>query len=237
MIILNCEQGTDEWFNARLGVITMSNAKALITMNRKGDQYGATRTSYLNNVAAEILSGKASENISTWQMERGSLLEKYALKAYQAETGIDIETIGFGYLNNEMRIGASPDGLSKSGGLEIKCPSPKKHLSTLQNGFPKEHNAQIQGNMWIFERESWDFVSYCPEFKSYPLYIKTIERDEQVIDKIKTSSESGVLQIYGIISRLCNRKYNNRKEIESIGNDAINAVADFFNNEEIEIEL
>ena len=53
-------QGTPEWKNARVGCITMSNAKALLTGGS-----GATRKNYLLDVASEMASGVLIDNIKS----------------------------------------------------------------------------------------------------------------------------------------------------------------------------
>jgi hypothetical protein len=64
-------------------------------------------------------------------------------------------------------------------GLEIKCPAPHTHVSYLvKNKCPAEYIAQIQGSMWICERDQWDFLSFHPDMP--PLLI-TVKRDEKFI--------------------------------------------------------
>ena len=161
----------------------MSHAQDLITKGR-GNAPSVTRLNYILDVAAEKLSGKPTETVKTWDMERGILLEPFALRAYQAQTGANVENIGLAYLDDKRTISASPDGLCGSvgaGGVEIKCPRPRTHMRYIKNG-AKQNAAQIQGNMWIFGAQWWDFVSFCPEFSACPLHIERVERDDDMID-------------------------------------------------------
>ncbi len=174
VILEHMEQGSPEWLDARVGNITMSNADKLLTGGK-----GVTRQSYIIDVASEIVSGVPASQVKTWEMERGNLLEPYAREAYKARTGIEVQQVGLGYLNENKRISASPDGLRPNGGMEIKCQGPKAHLRTIIDAKnPKKFAAQMQGCMWVFDVEYWDYCSFCPEVKDLPLFIMTLERDE-----------------------------------------------------------
>jgi hypothetical protein len=163
-IILDLMQGSPEWFKARIGCITMSNADKLL-MKGKGGNESATKLKYIQDVASEVLAGVPSERLNTWDMQRGTLLEPYAREAYERVTGNKIKEVGLGYLDEKRRISSSPDGLkgttSARGGLEIKGRGAKEHLRIIENEHDsKATEAQIQGNMWIFNADAWDFCSF-----------------------------------------------------------------------------
>lgn len=46
---------------------------------------------------------------------------------------------------------------------------------------PREHVAQLQGQLWISARPWVDFVAYCPRM---PLFVKRVFRDEKKIAEI-----------------------------------------------------
>ena len=156
-IINDLQQGSADWLAMRRGKITMSRAKDLLTGGK-----GVTRTSYLQEVAAEQLSSDMGDHFMSRDMVRGTELESFAVQAYETVMNSTVQRVGF-VLHEDERIGCSPDGLTKNGGIEIKCPLPKNHLkyASLTN-VEKEHGAQMQGVMWICEREHLDFVSFCP---------------------------------------------------------------------------
>jgi hypothetical protein len=55
-------------------------------------------------------------------------------------------------------------------------------IERLEKGtMPPEHVAQVQGNLWIAEREWWDFVSYC---RLLPQFEIRIYRDEAYIAEL-----------------------------------------------------
>jgi len=180
------EQGSQEWLDARVGCVTMSNAGLLLVGGK-----GITRKNYIIDVASEMISGIPSKQISTFDIDRGNALEPMAREAYELLTGTKVRQIGIGYLDEMKRIAASPDGLTDIGGIEIKCPQPKAHLRTiLAKESPKEYQAQMQGCMWVFGVDRWDFVSFCPQFKPMPICIISVNRDEEMIKLIEKLTKS-----------------------------------------------
>jgi len=169
------EQGTEEWFEARLGIPTASNFSMVMA---KGE--GKTRSKYMRKLAAEIITGLPSESFSNVHTERGHLLEPVARETYSFITGNVPKQVGF-IRNGEK--GASPDSLiGENGGLEIKTALADIQIERLEaNKLPPEYKAQVQGCLWISGREWWDFVSYSPKL---PVLIVRVERDEEYIHKM-----------------------------------------------------
>ena len=56
MIVLDCQQGSEEWYRARLGIPTASNFSAIITPKGKPTA-SETRTRYLHKLLAEWALG------------------------------------------------------------------------------------------------------------------------------------------------------------------------------------
>lgn len=196
IILDSMEQGSNKWHDARRGCVTMSNAKSLISKGRKKGEPSVTRRSYLISVASEIITGVTAETFKSWQMERGNILEPFARDAYREYRGIEGREVGLGYLNSDRRISASPDELYPNHGMEIKCQMPKNHLNTIVNGFePKEFDPQMQGCMWLFEKEYWEYVSFCPDFPEQPIFVHRVNRDEKMIKEIEESALQGVEEI------------------------------------------
>ena len=102
------------------------------------------------------------------------------LYAYEFETGNTVVQVGGVYLNADKDLMISPDGLIPNlrKGLEIKCPQMKTHIKyLLQGGVPQEYLIQVQSALWVTGYETWDFVSYCPEYYKQPFYLFTAQRD------------------------------------------------------------
>lgn len=166
------EQGTEEWFRCRMGIPTSSK---FATVMAKGE--GKTRSKYMRQLAGEIITGEPTESFTNAHMERGKLMEDEARETYAFIHDADIRRVGF--IRNGDR-GSSPDSLvGENGGLEIKTALPDIQIERLMlNRLPPEHKAQVQGNIWIAEREWWDFVSYWPRL---PMLTVRVYRDDAYI--------------------------------------------------------
>ena len=193
MRIINCEQGSPEWLQARLGVPSASSYSKLITTTGKAS---AQAEAYINQLVAERITGESSFFQVTDPMQRGMDLEPEARVRYEMETGNLVEQVGF-LMHDTLEAGASPDGLvGESGGLEIKCPMPSTHIEYLRDGrLPSKYIQQVQGCLWISGRDWWDFMSYHP--KMTPLIIR-VYRDEVFIKAL----ELAVIDTVEIIATL-----------------------------------
>ena len=183
--IFNCEQNTPEWHLARMGIPTASSFADVLTKGRDGKSDGLTRRTYLHKLAGEILTGQPMEMVRTFDMERGHAMEPEARDLYVLETGAVLEKVGF---VRRGRVGCSPDSLiGKDGGLEIKTKAPHLLIDTiLKDEFPAEHKAQVQGTLWITDREWWDLECYWP---GMPKFIKRAYRDEAYIATLASEIE------------------------------------------------
>lgn len=176
LITLDCEQGTEEWLAARLGIPTATGIKNIV--NNSGKKSSGWFT-YLAELVAESIEG-GNNIIKTVDMERGNELEPKARMAYEFLTDNTVAQVGGVYLNEQKELMISPDGLipNLKKGLEIKCPKMKTHIKYLIEGsVPSEYVIQVQSALWVTGYETWDFVSYCPDYQKQPLYLYTAERD------------------------------------------------------------
>jgi hypothetical protein len=182
--LVDCEQGSAAWFAARLGIPTASEFSTVMAVGKQGGK-SVTRTAYLNKLVGEILTGEPMANYTNADMERGKLMEDEARDLYSFAQDIEPQRVGF--IRNGMK-GASPDSLiGVNGGLEIK--SAAAHIQVerlLSDALPSEHRAQVQGSIWVCEREWWDFVSYCPKL---PIFIKRVYREDGYIKKLANEVE------------------------------------------------
>ena len=183
MKIYNFEQRTDEWYAIRKGKMTASNAETIIA-NGKGLE------TYIYNLMAEYYSSAEKENYINADMQRGIDLEPEARLEFEFYTDLDVQEVGFIEYNDF--IGVSPDGLIGNDGLiEIKCPNDNIYFKLLlSNNIKPEYIAQMQMQMYVTDRQYCYFVSYNPNFEK-SLYIKKINRDEEMIEKLKKGLERG----------------------------------------------
>lgn len=185
-------QGSQEWRDLRTGRVTASRFAAVMTEGRGGPSKTVDR--YILDICGEILSSTPADTASVSAMDWGHAHEDDARSLYALITGRQVELSGFVVHPEYERVGASPDSLvGDDGGLEIKCPKvPAIHLGpVLLNQMPKEHVAQVQGNMWVTGRKWWDFVSYHPLMPpGLEILICRVERDEDFIERLEMKIDS-----------------------------------------------
>jgi hypothetical protein len=155
-------QGTDEWLNLRLGILTASEIKHILTPKLKIADNDNTRQHVYELLSQRITQYIEPHYISD-DMLRGQRDEEIARDLY-SEHFAEVKEVGF-VTNNKFGfiIGYSPDGLVGDDGLiEIKCPLQKYHIETLlTNLVPEKHILQLQTGLLVSERKWIDFISYC----------------------------------------------------------------------------
>lgn len=181
MKILDVEQGGQEWLNARLGVPTASRFKDIITP-AKGDKSTSYKSYMYELIAEKLTKGKEDFFKSEW-MERGNEIEPLARASYEFIHDVEVKQVGIMF-NDDMTIGASPDGLiGEVGGLEIKCPKPSTVVKYMLDGcLPLEYKPQVMGNLWISGREWWDFLAFHPSMEFFQI---RVYRDDEYIKKME----------------------------------------------------
>lgn len=197
MEIVHCEQGGPEWFTARAGIVTASEFQTLLMKGKSGGD-SLTRKTYMRKLAGEIITGEPSEGFTNAHTERGKLMEPEARDLYAFMTDCEPQQIGF---IKSGRKGASPDSLiGNDGGLEIKTRLPHLMIELLEKDeVPSEHIAQIQGGIWVAEREWWDFVAYWPKL---PLFVKRIYRDEAYIKTLSSAVDQFNEELDSLVARI-----------------------------------
>lgn len=176
MQVFDCDQGSEDWFRCRMGIPTASEFATVMASGKNGGD-SKTRRTYLLKLAGERLTGDPCEAYTNVHMERGKVMEEEARSLYAFMTDCEPELVGF---IRDGDKGCSPDSLiGSNGGLEIKTALAHIQIDRLvRNALPPEHRAQVQGNIWIANREWWDFASYCPKL---PLFVTRVYRDDGYI--------------------------------------------------------
>lgn len=182
MIIHDIEQGTSEWYAVRMGIPTASEFHVLMKKLKSGDD-SKLRADYMRKLAGEIITGEPMESYGGGFRERGRELENEARLMYALEYDTEPKQVGF--VTNHG-TGCSPDSfVGDNRGLEIKIAVPHIQIERLdKDELPPEHKDQVQGCMWVCERDAWDFVSYCPKL---PLFCKRVERDDAYIEQLASA--------------------------------------------------
>lgn len=174
MIHIECEQGSEAWWQARIGMPTASDFDSILTPAKL--DYSRSTTTYRNKLLAEWLRGKPDEGFQSDWMKRGHEVEEEACNAYAFLTDSEPQVVGF-CTTDDGRYGCSPDRLiGDDGGLECKCPSPGVHVGYLLDGkIPTTYRLQIIGSLLVTGRNWWDFMSHHPDME--PLILRTWRKD------------------------------------------------------------
>lgn len=210
------DQRSEAWFAERAGCITASQMHTVALPREKGEFKSGKRkgqqrpppkaiADYAHQLAAERLTGKPRKQVKAAALAWGRDVEPAAVAAYQAETGVIVTLCGFMRHPVHAFIGASPDFLvGNEGGGEVKSPeSSEVHLETLLTGLPPEHIEQIQGGLWVTNRQWWDFVSFHPDFPpEHRLYIQRVQRDEAFIAGLEAACLALEADVQSILYQL-----------------------------------
>lgn len=198
MITLNHPQGSENWLNARCGVITASrftDARKKLSKasgdRKAGDPHGdAVR--YAWTVAVETIARQPlDDTFVNYAMRRGRDLEPQARAVYEARCNAWIEEVSL-VLTDDQRFGYSADGFRDDDGLiEIKCPLSAEKIGEVWAHPERAHLEyldQINGGLWITGRKYCDLIVYCPWLTPVgkDLFVKRIHRDEAAIEALES---------------------------------------------------
>lgn len=163
------EQRSDEWFKARVGVITGSRVGSILGVNPY-----ATREDVLREMVREHF-GAEKEFKGNAATSHGERMEPTALAFYEANAKVKVDQVGLVKHDEHEWLGASPDGLiGTDGGLEIKCPYWAKEPYSV---FDKpSYYAQCQLIMEVCDIQWMDFLCYI---NADTFCIERVERDNQ----------------------------------------------------------
>lgn len=202
-------QGTEEWYKIRYGKIGGSTSKGLFVKS--------------DTLLDEILSEKLEEYQSddddyvSKDMQRGNELEPYARREASLYTGIEFSECGWIQSSLNELLGISPDGITKDfkKSLEIKCPSAKKHTSTIRTGeIPSDNIHQCLHYFTVNEDlEEHYFVSFRPE-SIKPLFVKKLTRDSLIDLGTKSKTNVKTVSEWVEISLLNAKELSNQIDLE-----------------------
>lgn len=168
-------QGSEAWLKARLGMLTASEMKHIVTPTGKAADNDKSR-SHLYELLAQKISQHVEPRFVSDDMQRGKDDEEDARLVYE-DAYEPVEVVGF--ITNDkwgFTIGYSPDFLvGKDGCGEIKCPRQKGQIEAILSGeVPAEHMVQMQTGMLVAEREWCDFITFSA---GLPMFTKRVYAD------------------------------------------------------------
>lgn len=197
-------QNTEEWYEARRGIVTASEVHKLLT-SKGAVATNQTSRAYIAELAAERITGQVEPFYETWDMQRGHTEEVYARQAYE-EHHAPVTEVGFMTrdLGDGVLLGYSPDGLvDPVGSIEIKSRKARIQISTIFNGVPNSNMPQLQAGLVVSGRQWIDYCSYSNgmPFWTHRVYpdrrwanniIEAVKHAEQAIQNLITEYETRV---------------------------------------------
>jgi putative phage-type endonuclease len=189
MRIINIDQNSAEWLEARKGKITGSKLGSLVVKRGTGKKLG------FYELLAERLAESETDFDET-AIERGHRLEDAAVELFAEKTGKKVSKVGLCVHDEYEGIASSPDGLiaNEEGkyteAVEVKCLSTARHLMIhFEDKVPDEYWLQVVQYFIVNEDlETLHFVSYDPRVAAKPLHVVEVTR-EQVLDDVETYRE------------------------------------------------
>ena len=181
--ITDYEQGSEAWFDLRLGSLGGSSVNGAIAAGAKGK----TAKTLIRKLLAEKLTGKKAEFFKSEAMQTGNDREEESRDYLAFTEGIEIQQCAL--IKNDMFNGMhySPDGYmpDSKGLVELKNPMGHTQIELLETGkISKNYIDQMQFGMLIAEYEYCIFCSYVPGIKPF---IKRIEIDAAYQEKMMES--------------------------------------------------
>lgn len=171
-------QGSDEWLQARCGLLTASEMRLILTPTLKAASNDKEHQ-HLYELLAQRITGYVEPSYISDDMLRGMDDEAEARRLYAEQYG-PVETVGF--MTNDQwgfTIGYSPDGLVGDDGLiECKSRRQKYQIQTFcDDEVPTDYVMQLQTGLLVSGRKWIDFVSYSG---GLPMFVKRMWPDEKI---------------------------------------------------------
>lgn len=197
-------QGSDEWKTQRMGLLTASEMKLIITPKKLEYAQNEKEKTHLYELAAQIINKYVEPSYIGDDMLRGQDDESYARETYH-ENYSRVETCGF-ITNDKLgfTLGFSPDGLvGKNGQIECKSRKQKYQMETIfTDTVPDEYLIQLHTGLLVSGREWVDFISYCG---GMPMFVKRVYADEKIHGAIESAAAMFHSKLETIISRYADK--------------------------------
>tara|TARA_R110001606_G_scaffold117027_1_gene246305 strand:+ start:703 stop:1383 length:681 start_codon:yes stop_codon:yes gene_type:complete len=205
-----------EWRKKRLGKVTGSTFGTFVKKDKKGGYTLSTSKacqSAIYKIAWEIIlkdgnlsNGIERSNIYGKALSHGNDNESLAIEKYTETTGKKV-VCPQDFVEYDSFIGGTPDGFIDDDGLiEVKCPyNGANHLESMitKKIYNPHYIYQVQGYLWITNRQWCDFVTYDPHLQpDLQLNVIRIERDEEIINGIKSVLKTVHEKVFQVVAKL-----------------------------------
>lgn len=192
------EQGSDDWLQARCGLMTCSELNLILTPTLKISDSEQVKK-HVYELAAQRINNYVEPTYIGDNMLRGWEDEITARDLYSQNYQPVKEIGGMVRDFGGFSIWCSPDGLvGDDGGIECKSRIQKYQVQTITSmEVPKEHVLQVQGALAVSGRDWWDYISFCG---GMPMCVIRVSRDERVIEAILSACEAFEEKVQKVIT-------------------------------------
>lgn len=187
-------QGTQQWLDIRLGLLTASEMCRIITPSTLKAAANDEMRAHVYEIAAQRISQYVEPAYVGDDMLRGQEDEIDARDLYRERYGPTEEC---GFITNDefgFKIGYSPDGLVGDDGL-IEIKSRRQHFqveTTIKGVVPTKHAIQVQTGLLVSRRNWCDFVSYSAGLPMDVITAEPIAEFQEAIVAAATAFEAKV---------------------------------------------
>ena len=195
MRIIDCDQRSPEWHQARSGVPSASEFSCIVTSDGSPSKQ---RQKYMYELVGQKLGALPEESYTNKAIENGILREADAREMYSRDVKPVVQV---GFCIHDEGYGCSPDGLVEEDGvIEIKCPILSTHIEYLiKQKLPTDYVQQVQGQLLVTGRKYNDFISFFPNLK--PLVVRCY-RDEVFISRLRAELLKFIQELNELTERL-----------------------------------
>ena len=195
MKIIDCDQRSPEWHQARSGVPSASEFSCIVTSDGSPSKQ---RTKYMYELVGQKLGALPEESYTNKAIENGILREADAREMYSRDVN-PVTQVGFCLADEGW--GCSPDGfVGEDGLIEIKCPILSTHIEYLiKQKLPTDYVQQVQGQLLVTGRKYNDFISFFPNLR--PLVVR-VYRDEKFISLLRKELLQFIKELNELYERL-----------------------------------
>ncbi len=201
-IIKSMAQGSEEWKAMRLGKVTASNMKNVMS-NGRGGALSKMSETYMMDLIAERLTGEAKPFFENDAMRWGAETEPLARAVFESMENLEVEEVAF--IQYDDYTGVSPDGLIGADGLiEIKCPNTSTQIKrALSDDYAADYKDQIQMQLWVSGRKYCYFLSFDPRLDCAAGYLlQKVERDDEYIEKMGEKTRAFITKMNELLELL-----------------------------------
>jgi hypothetical protein len=224
-------ESREAWLNGRLGKVTGSALKDVVSMRGDGIKAGVYAAAAESIIGAAVI---AENDLSSSQvMERGHTLEPDAVARFEKETGKEVKR---GHVlwehDSDSRMAVSPDGMiGKTEAVEVKCLLSAKHVEALATrAIPKNTGGYYEQMLQYFivneKLRKLYYIFYHPDFPEELqfMYLTFTRKDlADEIAKYAAAEREAVSNVRSIVNKLTLYSPEEVKQIQAVREELLAA--------------